>query len=111
MSVKLTVVLMGLVAMSLIACVSRMTAEDADLVVESLMASQEYRDILEGDELVDAFTNAMMEHPSMQTTPKEDCVTAVVMAVVMAGSESGEYTPPPDDAVDRLCEWYEEQTE
>ena len=82
--------------------------ESADRLVEALMSNQSYVDLLEDDKLVEEFANAMMAHPTMQTTPEEDCATLIVMAVVSEGSESGNYAPPSTGETDRICEWYAE---
>ena len=102
----LTCVLLGA---GLVGCQSEFTDEDADKIVEALMTNEQYQALLEDADgtRVKAMTNAMMEHPSMQTTQGEDCATVILMAAVI----SGDYTVPPDADSDRLCEWYADRIE
>ena len=99
----------ALLATGLVGCQLEFTEKDADRFVEALMTNERYQAYLadEDGEMVKAMTEAMMEHPSMQTTRGEDCVTVILMAAVM----SGDYAVPPDSDVDRLCDWYLGQIE
>ena len=84
-----------------------MTAEDAEVFVNALLANPTYREALEyTDEDWAKFTNALLNHPSYQTTPEEDCAASVLMAVVM----SGDYLALPGDAeMEEICDWYADQ--
>ena len=99
----------ALLGTGLVGCQPEFTEEDADKFVEALMTNERYQAFLadEDGEMVKAMTEAMMEHPSMQTTRGEDCATVILMAAVM----SGDYAVPPDSDVDRLCDWYLGQIE
>ena len=113
-------VCLTLLAVSLVACLSDedvdrladrmaktpLSTDDAERFVDALMAHPRYVEYLEGDEMVKKFTNAMLEHPSFQTTPAEDCATLILMAAVIAG----DYSLPADSEVDSLCAWYLDQT-
>ena len=87
-----------------------------DAMVDALLEHPGYQEFLETTPeqeaaFVDAMVDALLEHPGYQelfeTTPKEDCVTTIVMAAVI----SGDYTVPPDDDVERLCEFWRSQLE
>ena len=71
--------------------------------MDALLAHPQYQAYLEDDEWVEGFTNAVMVHPAMKTTPEEDCAIFVVMAVVAAGDYS---LMPTDEEADELCLWY-----
>ena len=75
--------------------------------VDAFLDHPKYMEYLQDDEWIETFTDAMMVHPMVETTPKEDCTTIILMAAVM----SGDYTLPPDSDVDQLCTWYLSQLE
>ena len=81
----------------------------AKRLAEAFLEHPRYLAYLEDgeSEVVKAFTDAILEHPAYQTTPEEDCVNLILMAAVMAG----DYSLPPDSEIDRMCEWYQRQTE
>ncbi len=97
----------------LIGCQNDLSDEEIDRMaegmVEALMTNPRYLAYLEDEdgEMVKAFANAMLEHPSYQTTQEEDCAMFILMATV----QSGDYTMPPDSDSDRLCAWYIRQLE
>ena len=123
----LPLALAGLVVLtSLIACQNELSNEDIDRVadrvaeaplnhetvnrmVDAFMNHPRYVEYLEDADgaAAEAMTNAMLEHPSFQATPEEDCAAVILMASVI----SGEYTLPPDSEVDRLCAWYLQQAQ
>ena len=78
--------------------------------VDALLSDPRYLQwVNEGqEELVTVMTNAMMEHPSMQLSPEDDCATSILMASVMVGAQTGEYQLPPASESERLCGWYAE---
>ena len=90
-----------------LACQSSLSDVDLDRMVEAFVSNPEYRPAMEtSEEEIRTMMDVMMEHPSMQTTPREHCVTVILMSVVM----SGDYTLPPDSEGDRLCDWYMSQS-
>ena len=108
------------IALSLVGCQNNEPAQlDEDTIasiVDALLEHPKYQESLEMTPeqeaaFVDAFVSAMIENPQYQefleTTPKEDCITTIVMAAVI----SGDYTIPPDDDVERLCEFWRSQLE
>ena len=116
--------LLALVCLVLIGCQSALSDEDIDKIADRIAQNPpELRDasarrivdamlthpkyLEDEDARVLAYTNAMLEHPSYQTTLEEECVATILMASVI----SGDYTMPSDSEVEELCAWYVAQSE
>ena len=81
--------------------------DTVDRMVEAFMSHPRYLEYLDDDAWVETFTTALLEHPSYQVTPEEECVATILMASVI----SGDYTMPSDSEVEGLCAWYVTQSE
>ena len=86
-------------------CQQELSTAEVERITKSILDAQAADPRFEErqEKAIRMMANTMMEHPSMQTTPKEDCATAIVIAVVMM---EGTIEPPDDSETTDLCEWY-----
>ena len=99
-----------IVALALTAgCQYELSEADAERMVAAMMTNATYLEFLEDADgkVATAVTKAMLEHPSFQTTPEEDCAGLIVMAAVM----SENYSLPNHTDTERLCDWYADNFE
>ena len=102
---KLAVVAVIVTALCSLGCQRELTDEDAARVVDAMLSDERYVEALNSPERLKQSIDLMMEHPTMQTTPEEDCLGILLMSVTI----DPVYGLPSDAQVDEYCEWYEQQ--
>ena len=98
----LKLALVAVTAVCLLGCQQEFSDEDAARFVDALLSDERYLTIMESPERLERSIDLMMQHPTMQTTPREDCIGMLLMTAPTEGLLS-------DPMVDEYCEWYEWQ--